>query len=85
RWLTPLDEWQAEIHKLTEDELFIQRWLLVNNDFASLEKGKRAIMKIQKRREAIKKRRNRFLWWYYPTITVIGAGAGMLTLWLQRN
>ena len=85
RWLTPLDEWQAEIHKLTEDELFVQRWLLVNNDHASLEKGKRAIMKIQKRREAIKKRRNRFLWWYYPTITVIGAGAGMLTLWLQRN
>ncbi|MDE0325359.1 MAG: hypothetical protein OXN27_15715 [Candidatus Poribacteria bacterium] len=85
RWLTPLDEWQAEIHKLTEDELFVQRWLLVNNDFASLEKGKRAIMKIQKRREAIKKRRNRFLWWYYPTITVIGAGAGMLTFWLQRN
>ena len=85
RWLTPLDEWQAEIHKLTEDELFVQRWLLVNSDSASVEKGKRAIMKIQKRREAIKKRRNRFLWWYYPTITAIGAGAGMLTLWLQRN
>ena len=85
RWLTPLDEWHAEIHKLTDDELFIRRWMLVNNDFASLEKGKKAITKIQKRRKAIQKKRKRFLWWYYPTITLIGAGAGMLTLWLQRN
>ena len=85
RWLTPLDEWHAEIHKLTDDELFIRRWMLVNNDFASLEKGKKAITKIQKRRKAIEKKRKRFLWWYYPTITLIGAGAGMLTLWLQRN
>ena len=85
RWLTPLDEWQSQIHKLNEDELFVQRWMLVNNDPASREKGKRAIMKIQKRRNAIEKKRNRFLWWYYPSMTVIGAGAMALTLWLQRD
>lgn len=85
RWLTPLDEWQAEIHKLNGDELFIQRWMLVNNDLASREKGNRAIVRIQKRRNAIEKKRNRFLWWYYPSITLIGAGAMMLTLWLQKD
>ena len=85
RWLTPLDEWHAQIHKLNEDELFVQRWMLVNNDPTSREKGKRAIVKIQKRRNAIEKKRNRFLWWYYPSMTVIGAGAMMLTLWLQRD
>ena len=85
RWLTPLDEWQAEIRKLNEDKLFVQRWMLVHNDLASREKGKRAIMKIQKRRNAIEKKRNRFLWWYYPSMTVIGAGAMALTLWLQRD
>lgn len=85
RWLTPLDEWQAEIHKLNEDELFIQRWMLVNNDLASRETGKRAIMKIQKRRNAIEKKRKRLMWWYYPAIVVIGAGAGMLTLLLQKD
>ena len=85
RWLTPLDEWQAEIHKLNDDELFVQRWMLVNNDLASREKGNKAIVRIQKRRNAIEKKRNRFLWWYYPSITVIGAGAMMLTLWLQRD
>lgn len=85
RWLTPLDEWQAEIHKLNEDELFVRRWMLVNNDLDSREKGKRAIVKIQKRRNAIEKKRNRFRWWYYPSITVIGAGAMMLTLWLQKD
>ena len=85
RWLTPLDEWQAEIHKLNEDELFIQRWMLVNNDPTSREKGKRAIMRIQKRRNAIEKKHKRFLWWYYPSMTLIGAGAMMLTLWLQKD
>ncbi len=85
RWLTPLDEWQSQIHKLNEDELFVQRWMLVNNNPASREKGKRAIMKIQKRRNAIEKKRNRLMWWYYPTIIVIGAGAGMLTLYLQKD
>lgn len=85
RWLTPLDEWRAEIHKLNEDELFVQRWMLVNNDPTSREKGKRAIVRIQKRRNAIEKKRNRFLWWYYPSVTLIGAGAMMLTLWLQKD
>jgi len=84
-WLTPLDNWDAEIHKLTEDELFVQRWMLLNDDPASLEKGKRAIAKIQKQRKAIEKKRKRFLWWYYPSMTVIGAGAMMLTFWLQRD
>ena len=85
RWLTPLDEWQAEIHKLNEDELFVQRWMLVNNDPTSREKGKRVIMRIQKRRNAIEKKHKRFLWWYYPSMTLIGAGAMLLTLWLQKD
>lgn len=85
RWLTPLDEWQAEIHKLNEDELFVQRWLLVNNDFTSIEKGKRAIAKIQRKRDAIEKKRKRLMWWYYPTMTIVGTGALMLTFWLQKD
>ena len=84
-WLTPLDDWDAEIRKLTEDELFVERWMLLNDDPASLEKGKRAIAKIQKERKALEKKRKRFLWWYYPSMTVIGAGAMMLTLWFQRD
>ena len=83
--LTPLDEWDAEIRKLTEDELFVQRWMLLNDDPASLKKGKRAIAKIQKQRKVVEKKRNRFLWWYYPSMTVIGAGAMLLTLWLQKD
>lgn len=85
RWLTPLDEWQAEIHKLNEDELFVKRWMLVNYDPISLERANRAISIIQQQRKAVEKKRNRFMWWYYPSITVIGAGAMMLTLWLQKD
>ena len=55
-WLTPLDDWDAEIRKLTEDELFVERWMLLNDDPASLEKGERAIAKIQKKRKALEKK-----------------------------
>lgn len=84
-WITPLGEWEAEIRKLTEDELFVQRWMLLRDDPASLEKGKRAIAKIQKQRKAVEKKRKRFLWWYYPSMTIIGTGALMLTFWLQKD
>ena len=83
--LTPLDEWDAEIRKLTEDELFVERWMLLNDDPASLEKGNRAIANIQKKRKALEKKRKRFLWWYYPSMTIIGTGALMLTFWLQKD
>ena len=84
-WLTPLDEWHAEIHKLTEDEHFVERWMLLNDDPASLEKGNRAIAKIRKERKALEKKYNRFQWLYYPAISVIGAGAMMLTFWLRGD
>ena len=85
RWLTPLDEWHAEIHKLTEDEHFVERWMLLNDDPASLEKGNRAIAKIRKERKALEKKYNRLQWVYYPAISLIGAGAMMLTSWLRRD
>ena len=85
RWLTPLDEWHAEIHKLTEDEHFVERWMLLNDDPASLEKGNRAIAKIRKERKALEKKYNRLQWVYYPAISLIGAGAMMLTFWLRRD
>ena len=85
RWLTPLDDWETEIHKLTEDELFVERWMLLNDDPASLEKGKRAITKIQEQRKVVEKKRKRFLWWYYPTITAIGTGVMMLIFGMRRD
>lgn len=85
RWLTPLDEWHAEIHKLTEDERFVERWMLLNDDPASLEKGNRAIAKIRKDRKALKKKYNRFQWLYYPTVGIIGGGAMMLYFSLRGD
>lgn len=81
-YLTPLDDWQAKIHKLQQDELFVQRWMLLNDDPASLEKGERAIENIQKERETLEKKRNRFRLWYYPAITIVGTGVLMLAGWI---
>jgi hypothetical protein len=80
-YLTPLDDWQAKIHKLKQDELFVQRWLLLNNDPASLEKGRKAIENIQEERKALEKKRNRFRLWYYPAVTVVTTGVLMLAGW----
>ena len=85
RWLTPLDEWHAEIHKLTEDERFVERWMLLNDDPASLEKGNRAIAKIRKERKALEKKYNRFQWLYYPAVGIIGGGAMMLYFSLRGD
>lgn len=85
RWLTPLDEWHAEIRKLTEDERFVERWMLLNDDPASLEKGNRAIAKIRKDREALEKKYKRLSWLYYPAISVIGGAAMMLVFSLRGD
>ena len=84
-WLTPLDDWQTEISKLKKDEEFIERWMLLHDDSTSLEKGKKAIVKIQERRKALEKKYNRWKWLYYPAIGIVGAGAMSLFLWLTRD
>lgn len=82
-WLTPIDEWKAEIRKLTDDELFVQRWMLLNDDPESLEKGKRALARIQKEKKAKQKKLRRLERWAYPVIALVGSGAMALTLWLK--
>ncbi|MDE0556110.1 MAG: hypothetical protein OXI24_18000 [Candidatus Poribacteria bacterium] len=84
-WLTPLDDWQAEIHKLKQDEAFIERWMLLYDDAASLEKAKKAITKIQERRKALEKKYNRWKWLYYPAVGIVGASAVSLLVWLTRD
>lgn len=81
--LTPLGELKTDIAKLKEDELFVQRWMLLNNDPASLEKGQLHLIHIQKEKKELEKRRTRISWWFYPTITVINTGAILLYGWLQ--
>lgn len=85
RWLTPLDEWHAEIRKLTEDEHFVERWMLLNDDPASLEKGNRALSKIREEKKALEKKYNRFNWLYIGAAGVIGGVASMLIFSLRGD
>ena len=57
-YLTPLDDWQAKIHKLKQDSSSTQQR-------SCLSWGRKAIENIQEERKALEKKRNRFLW-YYP-------------------
>lgn len=77
-WLSPIGEWDAEIRKLATDEAFIHNWMQFHTDPASLKKGEKALTNIQKKKEALEKKRNRFRLWFYPV--VIGIGTGVMTL-----
>jgi len=85
KWLSPLDDWQAEISKLKKDVEFIERWMLIHDDSTSLEKGRKAIVKIQERQKALEKKYNRWKWFYYPTVGIVGASAMSLFFWLARD
>lgn len=81
--LTPLGELEIDIAKLKEDELFVQRWMLLKNDPVSLEKGQLHIEHIQQEKKAKEKKLNRIRLWFYPTIAVINTGAILLYGWLR--
>jgi hypothetical protein len=83
--LTPLNELEADISKLRQDELFVQRWMSLNNDPASLEKGQVHLSRIQNEKKAEEKKRNRIRLWFYPTIGVISTGAILLFGWLRGD
>ncbi len=85
RWLTPLDEWHAEIRKLTADEHFVERWMLLNDDPVSLEKGNRALSKIREERKAMEKKYNRFNWLYVTAMGVIGGVTTILIFSLRGD
>jgi len=81
--ITPLAELEADIAKLRQDELFVQRWMSLNDDPVSLEKGQLHLARIQKEKKEKEKKRNRIRWWFYPTITVINTGVILLYGWLR--
>lgn len=79
RWITPIGTLEQEIQKLTADEDFVRRWMLLNTDVNSQEKGKRALANIEKEKKAKQKKLRRTAFWAYPLIIVVGTGAMLLT------
>ena len=79
RWITPISDLEKEIRNLTADEEFVRRWMLLNTDVNSQEKGKRALANIEKEKKAKQKKLRRTAFWAYPLIIVIGTGAMLLT------
>ena len=79
RWITPIGTLEQEIQKLTADEDFVRRWMLLNTDVNSQEKGKRALANIEKEKKAKAKKLRRTEFWAYPLIIMVGTGAMLLT------
>ena len=83
--LSPLDELNADIAKLKGDALFMERWMLLNDDPESLEKAEAHLSRIQKELQAKEKKRKRTVLWFIPAITVINTGAILLFEWLRKD
>ncbi len=79
RWITPISDLEKEIRNLTADEDFVRRWMLLNTDLNSQEKGKRALANIEKEKKAKAKKLRRTKFWAYPLIIMVGTGAMLLT------
>ena len=80
RWLTPIGKLEKEIQKLTADEMFVRRWMLINDTPESLEKGRKALANIEKEKKAREKKLRRTEIWAYPLIIIAGSGAMLLAL-----
>lgn len=80
--LSPISEWEAEVQRLTEDEIFIERWVLLNTDSASVQRGQVLLEKTRNQRAVTQQKLSRFKRWFYPAVTLIGTGGLLLLNWV---
>lgn len=80
--LSPISEWEAEIQRLTADEIFIERWVSLNADPGSVQRGQVLLEKTRNQRAVTQQKLSRFKRWFYPAVTLIGTGGLFLLNWI---
>ena len=71
---SPISKWENEIDKLTEDQRFLERWMLINTDPTEVQRLQKLIAETEKEKTLVKKRMTRFKRWFYPVVTLVGTG-----------
>lgn len=71
---SPISKWENEIDKLTEDQRFLERWMLINTDPTEVQRLQKLITEAEKEKTLVKKKMTRFKRWFYPVVTLVGTG-----------
>lgn len=71
---SPISKWESNIDKLTEDQRFLERWMLINTDPTEVQRIQKLIEKAEKEKTVVKKKMTRFKRWFYPVVTLVGTG-----------
>ena len=71
---SPISKWENEIDKLTEDQRFLERWMLINTDPTEVQRLQKLITEVEKEKTLVKKKMTRFKRWFYPVVTLVGTG-----------
>ena len=82
---SPIYKWENEIDKLTEDQRFLERWMLINTDSTEVQRVQKLIEKAEKEKIVVKKKMTRFKRWFYPVATLVGTGGIFLIEKLFRG
>ena len=65
---SPIPKWENEIDTLTEDQRFIERWMLLNTDPEGVQRAQQLLEKTQEKKAVIQKKLSRFKRWFYPAV-----------------
>jgi hypothetical protein len=71
---SPISTWENEIDTLTEDQRFLERWMLINTDPTEVQRIQKLIEEAEQEKILVKKKMTRFKRWFYPVVTLVGTG-----------
>lgn len=79
--LSPYGKMRREIYELKQDQLFIRRHLMINQD-PLFQKRTYSVLEITREKERqAKKKLRRFSYWFFPSLVVATTGVGLLADW----
>ena len=82
---SPISKWENQIDKLTEDQHFLERWMLINTESTEIRRIQKLIEETKKEKTLVKKKMTRFKRWFYPVVTLVGTGGILLIERLFRE
>lgn len=79
-WLSPIDDWRAELLDLAEKAEFLRSQMTVAPDKETFIEYQTQLVVIEEEKQITEKKMNRFQRWFYPVVGVVATGIAILSL-----
>jgi hypothetical protein len=80
-FISPYEEMTREIYTLKQDQLFLRRHLLINQDLSFRERTFSVLEVSRAKQRETEKKLKRFSYWFFPSLVVAGTGVFMFSEW----